>query len=309
MNPFMLFAAQAGKRLYQAQPLAYLQIPANGVIVRTLVSLPGVCPTWDSSEMINDTYQFLQEKAPTICPMINKLTGCVEGAGDDIGSSNFADAPYRFQFETFAKGGHGVVMIRKPESRIAASYFQAGESHVVKSLEGIMQEVNQTANSSQMEMPAWPEYNVSLKEHIAAMPPGYQVKMLTRGYNHCSDDASLEGQHHYEIFSPTPTSSDVELAKQKLRTEFPFVGIADEWELSMCLLHTTFGGACSPEDVLSKPLKALDSILSELHEGESDPYDTALYLEAKAIFKEQLTKFNLNDKTCQPCYDQMRGLA
>ncbi|CAE7388653.1 unnamed protein product, partial [Symbiodinium pilosum] len=44
------------------------------------------------------------------------------------------------------------------------------------------------------------------------------------------------------------TEADARLAAVRLREGFAFVGISDEWDLSICLFHRIFGGECLASD-------------------------------------------------------------
>merc|ERR1719414_1687542 len=76
---------------------------------------------------------------------------------------------------------------------------------------------------------------------------GCAVKMLTRtGY--ATGDLTLPANVDYtrvcQDNSTAVTSDEVALAVSRVGSAFAFVGITDEWSLSMCLLHATFGGDC-----------------------------------------------------------------
>merc|ERR1719221_1611184 len=59
--------------------------------------------------------------------------------------------------------------------------------------------------------------------------------------SHAAAEMSFCGE-----FSPL-TREDVELAKTRLE-KFAFVGLTDEWDLSICLWRAMFGGLCYGAD-------------------------------------------------------------
>jgi len=287
--PVNLWVAQAAQRLYFAQPLALVQIPGNGQLFGTLTRLPGACPELTSEEGTISTVQsFRSDYGMKKCPMLSSLNGCFEGAGYMDNQSHYP--PTHYNFSSFVSK-HGVVMLRKPNMRIAAAYHR--------------EELIQSSA-------------VSFHQFAAASPLGGQVKLLTRGRTTCAGTPTnlitnvtelqvqdvMGGEESSPELDPAPpTQAEVDLAKERLRTGFPFLGLAEEWELSMCLLHTTFGAPCSAADFASRPDEISASLGSQL-EGFSDPYDDALYAEAKMIFEERLRYFGLNEETCLPCFEQ-----
>ena len=83
----------------------------------------------------------------------------------------------------------------------------------------------------------WEPANVLQYAHAVA---GCSVKMLTRdGVSSWENNVTICGD-------PRPVTSDeIDLAVERLNTGFAFVGILEEWDLSICLLHAKFGGPCA----------------------------------------------------------------
>merc|ERR1712107_340610 len=44
------------------------------------------------------------------------------------------------------------------------------------------------------------------------------------------------------------SEAEIALAKDRLITGFAFVGLTHEWDLSVCLFHAKFGGACNKRE-------------------------------------------------------------
>merc|ERR1719343_1103894 len=103
------------------------------------------------------------------------------------------------------------------------------------------------------------------------------------------------------------TPAEVVLAKQRLREGFVFVGLTDEWDLSVCLLHAVFGGECLSSDFYnSRPgtNHSDDGYDTSVLMGYTDAPDGALYAEATVLFSEQLQRYGLSLDACQPCFQQ-----
>merc|ERR1719401_892886 len=107
-------------------------------------------------------------------------------------------------------------MMRQPEQRIISGFTYG--------LLGWPQSYGATRTASVLD--------------YAEVTQGCTVRMLTHtskvdGY--CGD------------ISPPLTQDDVELAKSRLQ-KFAFVGLTEEWDLSICLFRAMFGGLCYGAD-------------------------------------------------------------
>lgn len=111
------------------------------------------------------------------------------------------------------------------------------------------------------------------------------------------------------------TEADARLAAVRLREGFAFVGITDEWDLSICLLHRIFGSVhmyvVRGDCLLSDFEDNRPSVEGAKHyhiynilelEGYEDPVDRILYNEAKQIFFEKRLAYNVTMESCQPCF-------
>merc|ERR1719401_115797 len=60
------------------------------------------------------------------------------------------------------------------------------------------------------------------------------------------------GQKGFQVCANGPPPTGVETANAISRMEtFPFVGITEEWDLSICLFRKMFGGQCVGSDFLN----------------------------------------------------------
>merc|ERR1740130_1700859 len=86
------------------------------------------------------------------------------------------------------------------------------------------------------------------------------------------------------------TDDMVELALWRLSDGFAFVGLTEEWALSVCLFHAMFGGDCHEREFLNvRPgVKHADheNYDASVLEGWVDPYDGALYAHTAKTFWE-----------------------
>jgi len=166
--------------------------------------------------------------------------------------------------------GHGLIMLRQPEQRLLAGYYNPGDHHGWK--------------------PEWGE--VSIPEYAETVQ-GVSVKMLSR-----------DGGHYW--VGP-PAQNETDLAVQRLREGFAFVGITEEYELSICMLHVMFGNECHESEFkswhVSHHRHAADGgyDVGEL-EGFKDVWDRQVFAEGMRIFKDNLDLYKVSKESCMPCF-------
>eukprot|EP00931_Biecheleriopsis_adriatica_P079634 TRINITY_DN53019_c0_g1_i1.p1 TRINITY_DN53019_c0_g1~~TRINITY_DN53019_c0_g1_i1.p1 ORF type:complete len:305 (+),score=22.51 TRINITY_DN53019_c0_g1_i1:74-988(+) len=134
-------------------------------------------------------------------------------------------------------------------------------------------------------------HGLTLEEALVSRS-GLQTKILTRS----------------DPFTPLPPSrAEVEEAKLRLQTGFSFIGLTEKWKLSICLFNTMFNQACRSLQFANlhrthgKTSSTYD--ITQL-KGWRDPYDTELYNIAVKMFEASLTKHNVNESSCEPCWRQ-----
>lgn len=97
------------------------------------------------------------------------------------------------------------------------------------------------------------------------------------------------------------TQDMVDTAIDRLETGFAFVGLTEEWALSVCLFYKMFGGKPSKRDFLDVRQGANHSDhlydVSGL-ENYTDPFDGPVYEKAKSIFWSNVARFNATRPAC-----------
>mmetsp|Transcript_16189 Transcript_16189/g.47235 ORF Transcript_16189/g.47235 Transcript_16189/m.47235 type:complete len:329 (+) Transcript_16189:64-1050(+) len=88
-------------------------------------------------------------------------------------------------------------------------------------------------------------------------------------------------------------------ALRRLHEEFAFVGLTEEWDLSVCLFHAMFGGSCHRREFLNvrpgeyhKPGQLYDT------RGIGDWQDRRLYKAGTEIFWKSVAKYNVSRARC-----------
>lgn len=92
---------------------------------------------------------------------------------------------------------------------------------------------------------------------------------------------------------------DLELAKSRLKG-FAFVGLTEEWDLSICLFHAMFGGPCrQPEFANMHPGNYTQTNPSNPFEKFEDIEDAAIFEEVNKTFWKNMMKYKVNRRSCQ----------
>jgi hypothetical protein len=119
-----------------------------------------------------------------------------------------------------------------------------------------------------------------------------------------------------------PTDKETALAVGRI-ADLAFVGITEQWDLSMCLFHAMFGGQCHAADfydgsmpsasgeepwestknpVEKDPVSGL-YVTDQLH-GFTDEADRKVYAEALRVFYARMQAYNVSRESCQACFQE-----
>lgn len=127
-------------------------------------------------------------------------------------------------------------------------------------------------------------------EDYANAVRGCQIKMLTRDTNHKNFSGHPCG-------GPTPTVFEYRRAVALL-PKFQFVGITDEWMLTVCLWHHMFSSPKAFSSCrLSRPVE--NRTLPASLEGYEDRMDGGLYEAAVDLFWKALDRASLTRAKCE----------
>lgn len=86
----------------------------------------------------------------------------------------------------------------------------------------------------------------------------------------------------------------------RLDTGFAYVGLTEEWELSVCLFHKMFGGECAEHEFSNvRPGRAhqKEYDLQDFN-GWTDPYDAEVYRHGSQIFWRNIEQYNVSRESC-----------
>ncbi|KAG8462073.1 hypothetical protein KFE25_011523 [Diacronema lutheri] len=285
------------------QPVAWLHIPKTGTSFVNAVMSLACDPGWD---------RWLgRELGHLFWARVEMARGCAAGftssrnvarkaaafrataAGLPVPSTWYRAPPGHLGFARWAdsNGPLAVTVLRQPEQRLLSG-FHAG-------------------------MHGWRERTRDAGPLTYARKlQGCQVRFLTRGGDQCDSREQ------------PPTTAEVQRAIFLLK-RFQFVGIAEEWDLTICLWHRMFGGgrvapngtalpwwgACNATQFRNTrptgvPL-AVDQAAT-LHAATArdvsvlgdfrDEADRRLYAIGRMLFQRRLAEFNVTHAACAPCF-------
>ena len=264
---------------------------SGGAFLQTL--LWTVCASWPKDWSILDytgknmAKYFEKYSVSTHCP-----EGLVEGArpdfhgglgGGDAATNGEDGAPLPAAGDIdsspyTAHRGNLVAMFRRPDERIVSSYF---------SRIGTERGFPDTADLD------------AYRQRAA----GCITKTLTR-----------EGTYPCMESEVPPSDEEVTMAIQRLREGFAFVGLTEEWNLSLCLWHATIGGTPYVEEfqtyrpvvVGKRPSERSAEEERELQEQRQqqsqehyDGADEAVYRAAEEVFWSNVDKVGMTAERCE----------
>lgn len=127
---------------------------------------------------------------------------------------------------------------------------------------------------------------------------GCVTKMLT-----WTGDIAGKVSMHCNTPGWIPTKDQVAQAKERLSTGFSFIGMTDQWNLSICLFNAMFGLECRADQFLLAVTSSNQTYDTAALDGFVDPFDAELWEVAQDIFNANLRRYGISDETCTPCTD------
>lgn len=252
--------------------VAWLHIrKTGGNVLNTLIHNPTLCPHTPADLFVPED----DKSDPNTGPLMRFLPDFdVEANCPDAWSTTYGlkieiqHAPIASVYADNV--GHWVTMLRQPEQRLISAWNQIVYS---------------------MDIPTFS----TLKEFVMAHQ-GQVVNLLTFEY----DPADYHGQ--FQVGPSPPTKEQDALAVKRLREGFAFVGLTEEWELSICLFHAMFGGACVREEFKDTHMgtnrTTHEPYDTTMLEGFVDVHDALVYEEGVRIFESNIQQYRVSRSKC-----------
>lgn len=259
-------------RRLKASPMFWLHIPKCGTsFYNTVTHLPGMCPDLPVNLSMGDESVWgkcFETHFRALCPTLCDQKLLHCDWPPTATHQFLVDSKY----EEYK--GHFVGLFRQPEQRLLSAYHD--DKDLFRSDPFIPACSNETMTKE-----------LSMEEFIqryASFETGQLVGTLIN-----------------------LTLADVPKAIERLEQGFAFVGLQEEWELSICLFHAKFGGPCLSVDFEdTRPSHGGKASLydTSILNGWVDELDRPVYAKAKEIFERDLQKFGISHETCKSCYDE-----
>jgi hypothetical protein len=269
--------------------------------LNALIHMPGFCPSFPANLSVDEHSfgcEFLknfQHSCPDRCDP--ELLTCQLSAHECIGS----------RYEKLK--GHLVGMFRRPEQRLLSAYKDTTHAWVHSDIvnTGCDAESDQETAEARpplLEFAKFFEGTVAYQLTRDGLGPDAEyADGMSRAYM-LPDLAKL----------PPRTPSMAAEAARRVREGFAFVGLMEEWDLSICLLHKMLGGPCHAVEFRdTRPTQSADEAQAQdehdttLLQGYRDELDGLVYQEAVRRFHQDLLRHNVSAQFCRDCFAQRRA--
>ncbi|CAE7343617.1 Pol [Symbiodinium pilosum] len=266
------------QQLGRTVPMTWIHFPkAGSSFVNVLIHMPGFCPAAGPELSVDEDHfgcRFatnFYKACPDLC---------------DAGHMRCQASPHECVGSRYPElEGHMVGLFRQPEQRTLSAYHDDARTWMVLGTDCTHQ------NNTKPPVPIFARYFAGT---VAYQLVGDGLPNWEAGGHFM-----LPGLVHI----PERTPKMAEEAMRRLRDGFAFVGITEEWDLSICLFHSMFGGQCRATDFQdtrsSVPGKSADDLYDTAPlEGFHDEIDGMVYQEAVRIFRKKLLEFNVTMDSC-----------
>jgi len=267
VQPEWLQSSEIDPSFNGALPIEWVHVPKTGSsFLQTLLHIQGVCPGLPLDFEIPK--QMIESYA------IDPEWKCSASAIDlRYGRKQHAG------IEALPEGGfnegkgHFMMMMRQPEQRMLSmwNYYQPPNQKYLHS------------------------FNIFSFDRFINATSGCVAKMLTRA-------APLETCLAEQT---PPTDAEMDEAKTRLQTGFSFIGMEEQWDLSICLFNVMFNQKCHSfqfqNACATNGTSSTTYDLAPLH-GYRDLYDTELFDIGTTMFESNLKRYNVSESSCESCW-------
>lgn len=183
---------------------------------------------------------------------------------------------------------HAMAFFRNPEQRLISAYLYG-----------------------QHEWPAG-RAKASNAREFAQVVNGCVTKMFTRGHTFTQPAWQAPVHVPYEpCYDPAlPTDAEVSNAKGMVQ-KMAFIGLTEEWDLSICLFHAMYGGDCAKSEFKNTRAGTKDSSqgynVNEYLSGWTDKYDGPVYKAAEGKFWKHVDEFGGRQALEQSCEEKCQS--
>jgi len=179
--------------------------------------------------------------------------------------------------------GRGMVILRQPEQRLLSAYSDSHHSWPLACL----------------------GRDPTDEVEFASVVGGCMTKMMTRSsvsYGYGTSAGNVK-QGVSSCGDPNPvTAEELTRAVSQLQG-FAFVGLLENYSLSICLFHAMFGGDCHQQELDLTHSSNISEYDTSVLQGWTDVDDRILYAEGRRMFLGHLELYSVTDTSCvTTCY-------
>jgi len=263
----------------EREALTWVHIPKCGSsFLNTLVNMPGFCPAWPAATPLTtlDNESFLDVfygLCPSLCD--ERKLHCNKVDHECLGE------------DYYGRAGSYVAMFRQPEQRLLSLY-----TFFWPDASGHPEEVGWTMG----RLPRPP-----LKDFLLHFQ-GLMAYQLTAEGDLAPKPQNVSASELHLPELPSRTLAMGREAAKRVRDGFAFVGLTEQWDLSICLFHAMFGGPCLALDFKNtRPTekKSADFYDTTSLQGWKDEVDHLVYQAALEVFSQNLLRYNVTPESCR----------
>ena len=283
------------QRLKAAEPINWVHFPKAGTsFLNAIIHLPGVCPLAVNLTIGEQSLGpcFLQIWTDVMCSQL-----CDQ---EKFTCKSDLHMPHPPIDDYWAEKGTFMGFFRDPDQRILSGYHDDMDNLASVNIRDFLRmydedPLEQMANCTMEEGAP----KIPILEFAESWKGGMTYQLVVEHPTTQTLDPDRKAM----------TRADAEKAARRVRDGFAFVGITEEWSLSVCLFHKMFGGSCQQSDFTdTRPSAAGKSAhvaynTSELM-GWHDDIDEVVYAAALDVFRANLMFFNVSHSTCRECYSR-----
>mmetsp|Transcript_36569 Transcript_36569/g.85714 ORF Transcript_36569/g.85714 Transcript_36569/m.85714 type:complete len:326 (-) Transcript_36569:16-993(-) len=281
------------QRLKAAEPINWVHFPKCGSsFLNAIIHLPGVCPVAANFTISEQSLGpcFLQIWTDVMCSQM-----CDQ---DKFRCKSDLSLPHPPIDNYLAEKGTLMGFFRDPDQRILSGYHDDMDNFASVDFRKFLHKYDEEPLSQMTDCTSEEgSQKVPLLDFAESWKGGMTYQLVVEHPTTQTLDPDRKKMTH----------ADAVEAARRVQDGFAFVGITEQWNLSICLFRKMFGGLCQESDFIdtrpSDPGKSAHQAYdnSELL-GWHDDIDEVVYSAALDVFRANLILFNVSHATCQECY-------
>jgi len=275
--------------LEDALPLKWVHFPkAGSSFLNVLVNLPTFCPRLKANTSVRNHSSFGSDFLENFLEQCPALCDWTKFHCDVLPHECLGD---RYE----VRKGSLVGMFRQPEQRLLSAFY---DERNIWYFFGTPPFEDERSRNKSFVAPGPPPLDVWVQ--LFKGTAAYQL--VASGVPNPSSVNFHAIGNPWEL--PERTMDMAREAAKRVREGFAFVGITEQWDLSICLFHAMFGGPCLAVEFEDTRSTLANKSAEDLYDtaplqGFKDHVDGLVYQEALRVFSDNVQKYNVSFETCR----------